>query len=157
MRPIEFRGLTIDTKEMVFGDLIHGVGAKSGKAYILPNDTNFAYVKTKAKPHDLDGYEVLPETVGQLVGIFNGVKIFEGDKIQYSHDEDEYQGIIQNLSCFGVSVLITSRGFINNSGDFVDNSKGWFHNKKVYHEIISCHEKQVIGNIHETKEGGNNG
>lgn len=55
-REILFRGLTADTKEIVYGDLLHGVGSKRGKMYILPAEVNLAYANTKSKPHALDGY-----------------------------------------------------------------------------------------------------
>lgn len=78
-RPIEFRGKCIKSGNMVYGDLIHGVGIKKGKIYILPDKENLAYVK-HCDP--LDGVEVIPETVGQLVYIDHRSeqKYYEGDK-----------------------------------------------------------------------------
>jgi uncharacterized phage protein (TIGR01671 family) len=143
MRTIEFRGKRVDNGEWIFGDLVHHVF--DGTSRVLP-------ITIKSK----DNYpiEINPSTVGQFTGLFdkNGVKIFEGDKIQYSHDEDVYHGIIQYISCFGLKVLITSRGFVNNLGVFVDSSKGLFLENKHYHDIIICHKIQVIGNIHEGGE-----
>jgi len=152
MRPIEFRGLTVDTKEMVFGDLIHGVGAKSGKAYILPNDTNFAYVKTKAKPHDLDGYEALPETVGQFTGVTDceDTKVFEHDKIRDLLSGAEY------IVRFGYNVDAAYTGWYvepcNFDGRLVSLSADYASDGGTINQYI-----KVIGHIHETKEGGNNG
>lgn len=82
-REILFRAITTCNHELVYGDLIHGVGKKNGKIYILPIIENFVYVKTKEKPNPIDGYEVIPETVGQFTGLTdtknNNRKIFEGD------------------------------------------------------------------------------
>lgn len=60
MRQIKFRGKSIISGEFVEGDLIHGVGSKYGKVFILPIRTNLAYVK-HCDP--LDGVEVDPATV----------------------------------------------------------------------------------------------
>jgi len=83
-REILFRGKRIDNKKFVEGDLIHGVGGKYGKMYILP--ITHIYPQDC---NDLDGYDVYPETVGQFTGLTDksGKRIFEDDivKTNYIH------------------------------------------------------------------------
>jgi hypothetical protein len=76
-RQILFRGFGVSSNEWVEGDLIHGVGSKSGNMYILPNRINLAYVKNC---HPLDGVKVHPDSVGQFTNLIDTTQsnIFEG-------------------------------------------------------------------------------
>lgn len=122
MREIEFRGLDPKSGEFVKGDLIHGVGNKCGKVFILPIRINLAYVKN-CDP--LDGVEVDPKSVGQFTGLLdkNGKKIFEGDVIEEGvvYFDDEYLGF-----------------FVK--GDFIEGE-----HKPLYDIPLP----EIIGNVHK--------
>lgn len=134
-RTIEFRGFCKESKEFVYGDIIHGVGAKFGKLYILPNKINLANVKY-CDP--LDGVNVTPESVGQFTGSTdnNGTKIFEGDIVEL----------------FGWGKQVKSDGYA--SIEYDNDIIGWNFSRSSYAEdrydfrkaISNC---IVIGNIHE--------
>jgi hypothetical protein len=147
-RQILFRGLTVSTNEWVEGDFITGVGAKQGRVYILPRIINFAYPKTKARPHELDGHEVLPSSVGQFTGLLdkNGVKIFEGDVVIWNDGDDGDKRIrkatvVMHPSLRFVLTDDTPTGMIGHEFCF-----GHFIYEDTENHI------DVIGNIHE---GGN--
>ena len=125
MRTIKFRGKDILSGDLVYGDLIHGVGSKNGRMYILPTVVNLAGIKNC---HPLDGVEVDPETVGQFTGLLdkNGKEIFEGNIIEEGvvYFDDFYLGF-----------------FIK--GDFVE-----VEHKPLYDIPLP----EIIGNVHDNPE-----
>jgi hypothetical protein len=129
MRPIEFRGLRSDGQGWVYGDLVHD--AFDGTSKMIP-----VGIRNK------NSYpiEVLPETVGQFIGVTdkNKVKVFEGDKVV------NLEGgiLIISYQLNGFTMLTSTGERLKSVGG---GTMDWFF--KV----------EVIGNIHETKEGGNNG
>lgn len=72
-REILFRGMRVDTKEWVYGDLITLYSPKK-TLHISCEGDNQNWCNTKF-------IEVIPETVGQFTGLTdkNGKKAFEGD------------------------------------------------------------------------------
>ncbi len=58
MREILFKAKRVDGGGWVEGDLIHGVGSKHGKMYILPITHIYP-----SGCHNLDGWDVDPATV----------------------------------------------------------------------------------------------
>lgn len=130
MRVIKFRGKCIISNDFVYGDLIHGVGAKSEKVYILPSVINLASVK---HCHPLDGVEVHPETVGQFTGLTNkkGDEIYEGDELLNP------QGKVGRVDFHNGSFSLIVKE-IKGSITRIMLTEGF------------CGNKSVIGNIHET-------
>lgn len=103
-RETKFRGQRVDKNELVYGDLITGVGQKRGKMYILPHVVNLANL---SGCHPLDGYEVIPETVGEFTGLTdkNGKEIYEGDFITNEAIKELWNTWLVEFDrgCFGYS------------------------------------------------------
>jgi uncharacterized phage protein (TIGR01671 family) len=127
-REIKFRGVCAISKDIVHGDLIHGVGAKSNYVYILPNRANLAGVK-HCDP--LDGVKVLPESVGQYTGLKDkdGKEIYEGDLL-HRHMGVYWQVAFVNSSWIGKSLI--DSGIYLSASQFI--------------------ETEIIGNIYENPE-----
>ena len=105
-REIKFRGQRKDNGKWVYGDLIHGVNHKQGKFFILPIRGGVIGLGDGIDP--IDGYEVIPESVGQFIGMedCNGKEIYEGDIISVNGEhekivryiDDQYGFCVANIS-----------------------------------------------------------
>ena len=136
MREILFRGFAPIINEFVFGDLIHGVGCKKGITFILPVVKNLAYLKGCSH---LDGYEVVPETLGQFTGLIDkdGNKIFEGDIVKYYQPylEKDETGVVKwdkRWAFFGL---------FSKDNDWCQES-----------DWVKIQDIEIIGNIHDNPE-----
>ncbi len=148
MRQIIFRGKRVDKNEFVFGDLIHGVGSKHGRMYILP--------VTHTYPqgcNNLDGWEVMPETVGQFTGLTdkNGREIYEGDIVS----------AFSNINKISDPHLSTSDPTYSNK--YVEFIRGVFSLSSLEFPNGGCgvldhyvgamsKDLEIIGNIHDNPE-----
>lgn len=117
---------------MVFGDHLTGVGGKEGKNYIMPIQHHIP-----SDCHHLDGYEVLPETVGQYTGLKENTyeqadlnkPIYDGDIVEFI-DGRRLFVLWNDDTC----QFEFSDGLPINSGEY-----------------YYCH-KRIIGNIHDNPE-----
>ena len=134
-REIKFRGKRVDKEEFAFGDLLTGMGYKKGKLFILPH---LSYYPSDCK--SVDGYEVIPETIGQYTGLKdkNGKKIYEGDIIRSFDSNDD--AILHYI--------------VWEEAGFVALYKGRYFRSKCFlnQDWLDEFDKEVIGNIHDNPE-----
>src|SRR5690625_5102807 len=80
MRYIELRGLRKDGKGWVYGVPFHIY--EEDKCFMINNCQSSTLEQDDT---DFQGFEVVPSTVGQYIGLEDsrGVKIYEGDKVKY--------------------------------------------------------------------------
>lgn len=133
-RVIKFRGQCKISKEMVFGDLIHGVSYEEGQVFILPNKHNLAYVK-HCDP--LNGVRVIPGTVGQFSGLTdrNGKEACDDDIVR------------DNVG--RVWILTYSKSTLSYHFEYAKDRK-----QKQDFKRFNEHQRplEIIGNIHENSE-----
>ncbi len=138
MREITFRGLTVDSRFMVFGNLIQSNTSEGIPVTQIERSefNNFAQ------------YEVDPKTVGQFTGLkdWSGRDIYEGD-------------IIESDYSYGFGGFVVYEVQAGQYWIIIKNSRG----KQNYHELsksgqfgdetgIRLTNHEVIGNIHQNPE-----
>lgn len=139
MRTIKFRGKRLDTGKWEYGDLMHD---DRGGSYVFPIDAENLYRE----------YEVVPDTVGQFIGLRDGKgrEIYEGDII-YSEFGDGSNvkllvGWNEEASCFGLMDEYAYR-FKQKGYDFPEIDSCELFNFRMDSKVF-----EVIGNIHDTPE-----
>lgn len=136
MREIVFRGKRKDNDKWAYGYLY------------IRNDGQYE-ISFYDKYFDSERftYDVIPETVGQYIGLTdkNGKKIFEGDIVTYDDAEADYEGYHDNvfLNCgeVGISawdgIYFTNRQTVEMSDLYESET------------MVDC---EIIGNIHDNPE-----
>ena len=123
MREILFRGKRIEDKEWVYG------------TYMAHDRDGHAIFNRNFGDGTLQGFEVIPETVGQYTGLDdkNGVKVFEGDIVR-EHAND-YTPIYQNGIYMAYNVDKINDPYVS-----------------TQFNVIWRNGCEVIGNIHDNPE-----
>lgn len=156
MREILFRGKRVSNGEWVEGYYTElPVGSLAATIFsndkeIVCEDTTSYIIKVFAKQHsnyphsnplqviECEKYEVIPETVGQYTGLKdkNGVKIFEGDILEYDDGYDYFKAVIKyKTGSFGAVCCDSFVGF---------GEMEWYSNQN--------YDMAVIGNIYDNLE-----
>lgn len=121
MREILFRGKSVDNNEMIYGYL-YRISEKLNPFIMLINSGG-------------ESHEVFPKTVGQYTGLTdkNGVKIFEGDIVSISKEDE--RGVVRWED--------SNATYVIGCDDNIDLS---------FLENLWGLDVEVIGNIHDNPE-----
>lgn len=119
-REILYRGINFQ-KEWVYGDLFHSYAN---------DDIAIAYYREGSKTPTFDA--IFPESVGQYTGLTdkNGVKIFEGDIVEFT-----------NLDLPNMVIRFDNGSFMLCEGE-----------NSTYEELRMNYVVEVVGNIHDNPE-----
>lgn len=96
-RKIKFRGKRVDNNEWVYGYVYIGI-PETFTTYIIPEWLYNGYTVDRNKETYLTFekyYEVIPETVGQLVGMLNDKEMYESDVVGV----EMFEGTKHELRC----------------------------------------------------------
>lgn len=142
-RIIKFRGLRVDGKGWVYGDLIHdSMDKKLNRVVIGIIEINKYITKYPI--------EVAPETVGEYTGLTdkNGVDIYEGDVLMtrtLSEELNEHSFIKYEVGFYNCSFCLFDKGTAVKQWN--DGTQEWYSL-----ENTNSFEIEITGNIHENKE-----
>ena len=143
-RTIEFRGKRADGNGWVYGQYYHNI--EDDKHYIL-SGKKVLFKVDAAHPHivvrGFEYFEVIPETVGQFIGLLNndGKKIYEGDII--TSDRYTKPAVVSYIN----------DGFYTvnpNCCEKCENGEGCI--EGLREAIVLSKTFEVIGNIYDNKE-----
>ena len=124
MREIEFRGLRKDGNGWVYGVPFHI--HEEDKCFMINNCQSSTL---EQEDTDFQGFEVLPETVGQYTGVddFNGEKLYEDDIVAWvDSDGVDREDVIEWVN----------GGLVLCNGNYTVGS-------------YICKKLKKVGNIHE--------
>ena len=139
MREILFRGKRLDGCSWIEGYYVEQYKAQM---IYIPN----------VEVYGDEYYHVIPETVGQYIGLTdkNGKKIFEGDIIQFGEDEEYDWEFNIGVVKFGEGTF--DSGIYRYTGFFYEDKKGNIDHNALYNWEEDWEKCKVIGNVWDNPE-----